>query len=129
MASPNGLKREAAPFDTPPSGRPTKVRRALAACKNCRRQKTRCDHTGASPCHRCRVLRYRSLVKDIQVFTNRLDCEYDNDIVHTNTGATPNALPPLVTSPSSNNGGDIPSSQRMDRFESRYAFFGRTGLT
>ena len=60
MSSTNGLKREAAPFDTPPSGnsggKPTKIRRALAACKNCRKQKTRCDHTGGAPCHRCKVL-------------------------------------------------------------------------
>jgi len=56
MSSQNGLKREAQPFETPPSGKPTKIRRALAACKNCRKQKTRCDHSGGAPCHRCKVL-------------------------------------------------------------------------
>lgn len=56
MSSQNGLKRDSGALDTPPSGsKPTKIRRALAACKNCRKQKTRCDHTGA-PCHRCKVL-------------------------------------------------------------------------
>ena len=57
MAS-NGLKREAN-FDSGGGGgggKPAKIRRALAACKNCRKQKTRCDHTGGAPCHRCKVL-------------------------------------------------------------------------
>ena len=69
MIGPNGLKREATTaFDNPLSagnapnsgggggGAGKKIRRALAACKNCRKQKTRCDHTGGAPCHRCKVL-------------------------------------------------------------------------
>ena len=47
----------------PQSQKPTKIRRALAACKNCRKQKTRCDHKGGAPCHRCKVLGYAHLDK------------------------------------------------------------------
>ena len=70
MSASNGLKREAN-FDMTPGGgsggggagggKPAKIRRALAACKNCRKQKTRCDHSGGAPCHRCKVLAYVSL--------------------------------------------------------------------
>jgi hypothetical protein len=65
MSSQNGLKRDGGQFESPQGSKPTKIRRALAACKNCRKQKTRCDHTGGSPCHRCKVLGYHFSVSEL----------------------------------------------------------------
>jgi hypothetical protein len=55
----------------------------------------------------------------------RLDCEFDNELGSaTGGGAGTNSntstLPGLVTSPGSVGGGDVPTGQRMDRFELRY---------
>jgi hypothetical protein len=56
----------------------------------------------------------------------RLECEFDNELGPATGGGggtnsnTP-TLPGLVTSPGSvGGGGDVPTGQRMDRFELRY---------
>lgn len=120
MSSQNGLKREAQQIEPQQSNKPAKIRRALAACKNCRKQKTRCDHSGGAPCHRCKVLGYELPLDNYARSSGnfRLDCEFDNESIAASGGATTTTV--AATSPGSAAGGDTPTIQRMDRFELRY---------
>jgi hypothetical protein len=57
-----------------------------------------------------------------KVLTIRLDCEFDNEAIQAG-GGQPSGAPMqmLATSPGSA-GGDMPSAQRMERFELRYDY-------
>ena len=57
-----------------------------------------------------------------KTLTRRLDCEFDNETIQASGGPphSGGAMPMIATSPGSVGGGDMPSSQRMDRFELRY---------